>query len=82
MKKRIVIASILGLILALAMGVPAMAISSHPPGSHHHHIHLPNGTCLEITSKHSGFKHADDSNARVQHHHSLLGPPWGHLCPD
>ncbi len=73
--KKLIIASIMGLILALAMGVPALA--SHPPGSHHHHIHLPNGTCLDIVSKHDGMKRADDSSAAVVFHHAFQ-----HSCPD
>jgi len=69
MKKRIVIGSLLGLIMALAMGVPAMA--SHPPDTHHHHILLPNGKCLEITALHDGFRNADNQNgnAAVEFHH-------------
>ncbi len=75
MKKRIVIVSLLALILTLAMGGTALA--SHPPETHHHHIHLPNGTCLDIVSKHDGMKRADDSNAAVEFHHAFQ-----HSCPD
>ncbi len=54
MKKRIVIASIMGLILALAMGSTALA--SHPrqnhAGGHHHRIILPNGNCVDAPADH------------------------------
>jgi hypothetical protein len=78
MKKRIVIASILGLVMALAMGVPAMA--SHPPDTHHHHIVLPNGKCLDLTALHEGFKHADDTPAAVEFYHNF--GPHGAGCAD
>ncbi len=51
MKKRIVIASILGLVMAMAMGVPAMAKHT-PQETHHHHIILPNGNCVEAPAIH------------------------------
>ncbi len=73
--KKLVIASVMGLILAMAMSVPALA--DHPPESHHHHIHLPNGKCLSITSLHEGMKRADQTPAAVEIHHGFR-----HSCPD
>ncbi len=69
MKKKLILASLLGLILVLAMGAPAMARHT-PRDTHHHHIILPNGTCLDIVSVHDGMKHADDQtvSAVVFHH--------------
>ncbi len=61
MKKRIVIASIMGLILALAMGVPAMA-NHTPQDTHHHHIHLPNGNCIDIVSLHTAMERVMERN--------------------
>ncbi len=75
MKKRMVIASLLGLILVLAMSVPAMARHT-PQNSHHHHLVLPNGTCLDIVSVHTGMDHAKDNTdgvSRVEIHHNF-GP--------
>ncbi len=73
MKKRMVIASLLGLILVLAMSVPAMARHT-PQNSHHHHLVLPNGRCLDIVSVHDGMSHADDQTvSRVGIFHNF-GP--------
>jgi hypothetical protein len=69
MKKKIVIGSLLGLILALAMAAPAMA--HHPAATHHHHIVLPNGKCVTPPATHGSFGNADDQNgnAAVVFHH-------------
>ncbi len=74
MKKRIIIGSLLGLILALAVSVPAMA--DHPPGTHHHHIALPNGTCLHLTALHDGFSRADNQTVSAVTFYHGSGP-----CP-
>ncbi len=71
MKKRMVIASILGLILALAMGAPALARHT-PQNSHHHHLVLPTGRCLDIVSVHDGMSHADNQTvSRVEIYHNF-----------
>ncbi len=58
MKKRIVIGALLGLILALAVAAPALA-NHTPRDTHHHHIILPDGTCLDIVAIHkAGIKSA------------------------
>lgn len=77
MKKKIVIASILGLVMMLAMSVPAMA--THDPQDskpdawkhHHHSITLPNGDCLNIPAYHTAFNNAEkqNGNARVSFYH-------------
>lgn len=77
MKKRIVIASILGLVMAMAMSVPAMA--AHPDGGHHaHHIHHPNGNCIEIASLHSAINRVIEVNQSPLNFDHY----WESGCPD
>ncbi len=52
MKKRILLALVLGLILALAMGAPALAEHNPTRDHHHHHIHLPNENCVDVPATH------------------------------
>ncbi len=70
MKKRIVIASIMGLILALAMGSTALA-NHTPRDTHHHHIILPNGDCLDIVAIHK----AGVKSSVLQHGECPPPPP-------
>ncbi len=51
MKKKLILGSIIGLVLALAMGSTALA--HHPASPHHHHINLPNGDCLDLPATHT-----------------------------